>query len=101
MSLLSSLRRRSFDAACTVEIERSADSLHAHVVIDGNCEIRPGDEVLVHNSPTNAQFGQRIVVRRKATITRAGLPERLWTRLAGNFDLTDLYDVSFTERRRL
>ena len=45
--------------------------------------------------------GERIFVRRKATITRAGLPERLWTRLAGNFELTELYDVSFTERRRL
>jgi hypothetical protein len=56
---------------------------------------------LVHNPPTAAQFGERIFVRRKATITRAGLPERLWTRLAGNFELTELYDVSFTERRRL
>jgi hypothetical protein len=101
MNLVSSLRRRSFEAACTVEIERSADSLHAHVVIDGDCELRPGDEVLVHNPPTAAQFGERIFVRRTATITRAGLPERVWTRLAGNFELTELYDVSFTERRRL
>jgi hypothetical protein len=101
MSLLSSLWHRSFEAGCTVEIERSAESLHAHVVIDGNCELRPGDQVLVHNPPTEAQFGRRVVVRRTATITRAGLPERLWTRLAGNFDLTELYDVSFTERRRL
>ena len=60
MNLLSSLRRRSFVAACTVEIERSAESLHAHVVIDGDCEFRPGDEVLVHNPPTAAQFGERI-----------------------------------------
>jgi hypothetical protein len=101
MRLLSALRRRSFDAGCTVEVERSAESLHAHVVIDGNCELRPGDEVLVHNPPTEARFGHRVVVRRTATITRAGLLERLWTRLAGNFDLTELYDVSFTERRRL
>ena len=101
MNLMSSLRRRSFEAACTVEIERSAESLHAHVVIDGDCELRPGDQVLVHNPPTAAQFGERIFVRRTATITRAGLAERLWTRLAGNLELTDLYDVSFTERRRL
>ena len=101
MNLLSALRRRSFKAGCTIEIERSAESLHAHVVLDGDFYVRPGDEVVVHNPPGAAQFGERIVVRRNATVTRAGLPERLWTRLAGNFELTELYDVSFTERRRL
>ena len=30
-----------------------------------------------------------------------GSPSVVWTRLAGNFELTELYDVSFTERRRL
>jgi len=101
MTLISSFRRESFEAPCTVEIERSAQSLHAHVVIDGDCEIRPGDEVVVRDAPTEAPFGERVIVRRMATITRAGLPERLWTRFAGNFELTELYDVSFTERRKL
>jgi hypothetical protein len=101
MNLLSSMRRHSFEAPCTVEIERSAESLHAHVVIDDDCVIREGDEVLVRDPPTEAPFGQCIVVRRMATITRAGLPERLWMRLAGNFELNELDDVSFTERRRL
>jgi hypothetical protein len=101
MSLLSSLRRQSFEAPCIVEIERSAETFEAHVVIDSDYAIRPGDEVLVQNPPTDAPFGERIVVRRVATITRAGLPERVWTRFAGNFDLGDLYDVSFTDRRTL
>ena len=101
MNLLSALRRHTFESPCTVEIERSAETLEAHVVIDGDYDLRPGDEVLVHNPPTEVSFGERIVVRRAATITRAGLPERVWTRLAGNFELGELYDVSFTERRRL
>ena len=101
MNLLSSLRRYSFEAPCTVEIERSAESLHAHVVMDGDVAIRPGDEVQVRDPPPEPPFGERIAVRRLATVTRAGLPERLWTRLAGNFELTELYDVSFTDRRRL
>jgi hypothetical protein len=29
------------------------------------------------------------------------LLERLWTRFCGNFELTELYDVSFTDRRAL
>lgn len=101
MSLLPTLRRRTFDSPCTVEIERSAETLEAHVMIDGDYEVKPGDEILVRDPPTDPLFGERIVVRRIATITRAGLPERVWTRLVGNFELNELYDVSFTERRRL
>jgi hypothetical protein len=99
--LLSSLRRQRFESPCTVEIERSAETLHAHVVFHKEVDIRPGDEVLVHDAPSEAAFGEKIVVQRVATITRAGLPERMWTRLAGNFELFELYDVSFTDRRRL
>lgn len=101
MSLLNSLRRRTFEAPCVVEIERSAETLEAHVVIDGDYVIRAGDEVLVRDPPTDAPFGERIAVRRTATITRAGLPERVWTRIVGHFELGELYDVSFTDRRRL
>ena len=101
MSLLSAMRRQTFEAPCSVEIERSAETFEAHVVIDGDYDIRPGDEVLVRDPPTDAPFGERIVVRRVAEITRAGLPERVWTRIAGHFELFELYDVSFTDRRTL
>lgn len=101
MSFLSPFARRVFEAPCLVEIERSAETLEAHVVIDSDYEIRPGDEVLVNDPPTDAPEGERIVVRRMATITRAAWPERVWTRIAGNFELGELYDVSFTDRRRL
>ena len=95
------LGRQEFLAECTVEIEHSADSLHAHVELQGDFEIRPGDEVLVHAAPTDVPYGERIVVRRLATIVRAGLLERAWTRVAGHFELTELYEVSFSDRRTL
>jgi hypothetical protein len=101
MTLLSYLRRHSFEAPCTVEIERSAETLEAHVTLDKDVDIRPGDEVVVHDAPSGAAFGDKIVVRRMATVTRAGLPERMLTRLASNLELFELYDVSFTERRTL
>ena len=97
----SRLTRETFDAPCRVEIEHSPESLHAHVEIEGDWEMQPGDRVLVQDAPTDAPYGERIVVRRRATVIRAGLLERAWTRLAGNFELTELYDVSFSERRRL
>ncbi|WP_363351110.1 hypothetical protein [Methylocystis echinoides] len=95
------LTRQTFEAPCTVEIGHTAESLFAHVEIEGDFEIRPGDRVLVLNAPTETPFGYRIKVARRATIIRAGLIERLWTRLCGNFELTELYDVSFTNRRAL
>jgi hypothetical protein len=95
------LTRQSFDAPCRVEIGHTAESLFAHVEIDGDFEIRPGDRVLVQNAPTETPFGYRITVARRATIIRAGLLERLWTRLCGQFELNELYDVSFTNRRAL
>jgi hypothetical protein len=101
MRLWPALGRRTFESPCTVEIERSAETLEAHVTIESDYDLGPGDEVLVRDPPTDPRSGERIIVRRTATITRAGLPERVWTRLVSNFELSELYDVSFTERRRL
>jgi hypothetical protein len=101
MSLATWLFGARFEAPCTIEIEHSAESLHAHVTLEGDVLIEPGDEVLVHDAPTDVPYGQTVVVERTATVRRAGVLERVWTKLAGNFELTELYDVSFTERRRL
>jgi len=101
MSLFDLFRRQRFEFPCTVEIEHTQKSLHAHVEIDADFLVEPGDEVLVRDAPTEVPYGQRILVRRTAIVTRAGALERAWTRLSGMFELTELYDVSFTERRRL
>ena len=42
----------TIEVPCTVEIEQTSESLHAHVELDGDIEIRPGDEVIVHDAPT-------------------------------------------------
>ena len=101
MNILGLIRRQEFEVPCTLTIEHSADSLHAHVDIDADLDIRPGDEVIVHDAPTDIAFGQWLVVARKATIIRASLIERLWIKFAGHFEMNELYEVSFTERRIL
>ena len=101
MSLFANLGRRKYEFPCTIEIENTPQSLHAHVSIEGDYWIRPGDEVQVIDAPPRPPFGERIVVQRKAIVTRAGVLERAWTRLTGDFELTELYDVSFTDRRSL
>lgn len=91
--------QRVFDVPCTVEIEQTSETLHAHVVLDDGVEIQPGDEVTVHDAPTSVNFGQRLVVRRTATVVRAGPFERMRARLEGYLELTELYEVSFSDGR--
>lgn len=92
--------RRTLAVPCTVEVEHTSEFLHAHVVLEG-VNVGPGDEVRVINAPTEVAFGERVVCQRRAMVTRAGWLTRLWTRLAGHLELTELYEVSFSSRRRL
>jgi len=93
------LGKATFDVPCTIDIENTVESLHAYVELEGDVQIGPGDEVMVHDAPTMVPFGERIVVRRQATVVRAGTLERAWTRLAGYLELTELYEVGFSDGR--
>jgi hypothetical protein len=92
---------RSLQTSCTIEVEHSDESLFAHVSLDGDPPIHPGDRVRVHGEPIHVAFGQRRTFRRPATVERASLIERIWTRLTARFELSELYEVSFTPRRTL
>lgn len=99
--MITPFARRSHDTECTIEIEHSEDHLHAHVELDNNSDLRPGDRVKVHGAPIRVSFGQRLTLRRPATVERAGWLEQQWTRLTARFELAELYEVSFTPRRIL
>lgn len=90
-----------FETPCTIEIEHTADHLHAHVELDGDLRMEPGDKVLVQGPPIHVPFGERLVVRRQATVSRASAAGRWWTRMTSALLLTELYEVSFTPRSRL
>ena len=93
--------RRTFDVPCTIEIENTFESLHAHVDLDGNIEIEAGDQVLVHGDTIRVPYGEKRTLRRQATVTRASGIEQLITKVAARFELTELYEVSFASGRRL
>jgi hypothetical protein len=99
MTSLPFLRREARQVACTIEIEQSETSLHAHLELDGEIALRPGDRVRVNGPPIRVPFGERLTLRRDAVVERANWFERLWTRLAAHFELRELYDVSFTPGR--
>lgn len=94
-------RGRQFDVPCTIEVENTFDSLHAHVSLDDGTEVEAGDEVLVHGDPIRVPYGHKAVFNRTATVTRAGAVERMLTKLAARLELTELYEVSFSSGRKL
>lgn len=93
--------RERIDVPCTVEVENTFESLHAHLKLDGGIVIHPGDEVIVHGSPVVVPYGERQTFERLATVTRASLAERLWTRLTGDLEFMELCEFSFSERAQL
>ena len=94
-------RKNTEDVPCTVEVSHRFESLHAHVRFNNGAVIYPGDEVLVHGSPIMAAYGEVITEDRQATITRASLLERVWTRATGDFGFMELCEFSFSEEVRL
>ncbi len=93
--------RRKIDVPCTIEIENTFESLHAHVDLHGGMQVEAGDEVLVHGDMIRVPYGQKITLERMATVTRANWFERAWTILAARMELTELYEVSFSSGRKL
>jgi hypothetical protein len=81
---------------CTVNVVNTFESLAAHVVLDGDVKIRPGDEVLVHGPEIRVPYGETHTERRQATVTRASWIERKWTELTGDMEYMELLEFSFS-----
>ena len=93
--------RTRFDTPCTIEVEHTDMHLHAHVELEGNIAINPGDTVRVHGAPIRVLFGEKMTEQRTATVSRANFIERAWMRIKGDFDLTEMYEITFSSGARL
>ena len=91
--------RETVETGCTIAVEHTADALHAHVELDGDIVIGPGDQVRVHGAPVRLPFGETLYLRRRATVSRAGAMTRWWTKARAAFDLTDLYEITFSSEK--
>ncbi len=94
------LFKRRFEVPCTVEVSHTFESLHAHVALDGDVAVAPGDEVLVHGAPIEVPYGEVRTERRTATVTQATIWERMWTRATGDLEFMELCEFSFSEEVR-
>lgn len=86
--------RRRLVVPCALDLEATHDHFHAHVVLEG-FDVEPGDAVLVAGAPSAIPFGQVRALRSQAEVRQASWLRRQWTRFAGRFDVTELYDVGF------
>lgn len=93
--------RRKEQHSCTVRVNNTYENLSAHVELDGDVRVRPGDEVIVHGSAIRAAFGSSIEERRTATIIRASWVEQMWTRLTGDLEFMELLEFSFSGEQKL
>lgn len=91
--------RQTWETGCTIAVEHTADALHAHVELDDDVEIGPGDQVRVHGAPVRLPFGESIRLRRRATVSRAGLAAQWWTKLRATLELTELYEITFSSEK--
>lgn len=90
------MNARRFDIPCRIAVEQSDEHFHAHVELDGDVPIYPGDSVQVHGEPIRINFGESAQYERMATVTRANALTRAWIRCKAYFDLSELYEVSFS-----
>jgi hypothetical protein len=85
---------KQIDVPCFVDIEQTPESLHAHAIPEG-IDLRPGDSVLVHGAPSHIGYGERLKLECSATVTRANIFARFWTRLIAPLELVELFEVGF------
>ena len=88
------LGRERIEVPCMLEIEHTADSLHAHAIPEG-IEIRPGDTVILQGAPDHVPFGQIVSIPCRAVVVRANWLGRLVTQVSSMAELTELYEVGF------
>jgi hypothetical protein len=91
-------RGETFRVPCTVDLLMTEEFVHAHVELEG-IEIGAGDSVIVHDAPTHVAFGEHRVERRMATVTRATMLDRMFTKVTAYLELTELYEVGFSAGR--
>ncbi len=87
------------EVPCFLDIEQTAETLHAHAVPEG-IDIRPGDQVLVHGAPSHIRFGERLLLRSSATVTRASIVGRFWTYLTSPLEFGELFEVGFQPKEQ-
>lgn len=92
-------RAKTITAPCTITVRHTMETLEAHVELSNGLAPETGDRVLVHGAAVHVPFGESLTITRMATLVRANLFQKFWIKLKSHFELTELYEVSFSPGR--
>lgn len=93
------LTRETIPTSCTVTVRHTEETLEAHVELDDGLLPTVGDRIRVFGDPVQVEYGSTIAFRRKAHLVRGCALDKFWIKLCSLFDMTELYEVSFSPRR--
>ncbi len=86
--------------ACRIAVERTNEHFCAHTVYSGGPAFGAGDSVRVNGPVITAETGDRFIERRTAHVRRAGPIRRTLVKLIAILEISGLYEVSFSGRRK-
>lgn len=90
--------RKAIPTACTVTVAHTEESLEAHVELDDGLLPQTGDRVTVYGEPVRVEYGSTISLRRDARLVRGSVIDKAWVKFRSLFEVTELYEVSFSTR---
>lgn len=82
----------------SLDMANTWEDLYAHVDIQG-IDIGPGDAIKLHRVPVELPYGQKRFVQGKASYVKAGVMKRWFIKTFSRFEITMLYEVSFSSTR--
>jgi len=82
----------------SLDMSNTWEDLYAHVELEG-VDIGPGDAIQLHQVPFDLPYGQKRRVNGKATYFKASSLKRWFIRTFSRFEITMLYEVSFSSTR--
>lgn len=91
----------AFDMKTRIAVERTDENVFAHLLTGTPVDYQPGDTVQVQGPEIQAAHGERFTIKRDATVRRAGPLKRWWMRFIAVFEITGLYEVSFSPKKKV
>jgi len=82
----------------SLDMANTWEDLYAHVELEG-VDIGPGDAIQLHQVPVDLPYGQKRRVTGKASYFKASSLKRWCIRTFSRFEITMLYEVSFSSTR--
>lgn len=90
---------RRIDTTCTVTVRHTDETLEAHVELHNGLLPDVGDKITVYGAPIAVDYGREITFTRPASLVRGNALDRAWIKIRSLFELTELYEVSFSTGR--